>query len=181
VIDYRHMSSAEATAAASDLREVYAAVFSLPPYDEGPEMADRFVGWLAEESQRAGFSLVAAYDDGELVGFAYGYTMPPGRWWRRTDRPAPEQVKATDKFAVVEWAVLPERRGARIGRRLLDELLAGRREPYATLTVSPAAEARGIHEHWGWQQVATTKPGRMGGMDVLLLELSGSDRLQEAT
>ena len=68
------MSPAELSAAAGELRAVYAEVFSLPPYNEGPELADEFLDLLAEESKRPGFSLVAAEDAGRLLGFAYGYT-----------------------------------------------------------------------------------------------------------
>jgi GNAT superfamily N-acetyltransferase len=168
------MSPDEVRDGAVELRAVYAEVFSLAPYNEGPELADEFLDRLAEESKRPGFSLVAACGCGRplgLVGFAYGYTMPAGEWWDGTDRPAPEEVKAADKLAVIEWAVLPDRRGAGIGRRLLDELLAGRREQWATLTVVPAADARVIYDRWGWRQVASTRPGRMPGMAVMLLEL----------
>jgi GNAT superfamily N-acetyltransferase len=184
-VEYRCTSPAEVSERAVELRAVYAEVFSLPPYNEGPEMADEFLDRLAEESKRPGFSLVAACGGGRplgLVGFAYGYTMPAGEWWDGTDRPAPEEVKAADKLAVIEWAVLPDRRGAGIGRRLLDELLAGRREQWATLTVVPAADARVIYDRWGWRQVASTRPGRMPGMAVMLLELPSSaeqERLRE--
>ena len=179
-IDYRRLSPAQVNAAAVELRAVYAAVFSLPPYNEGPEMADEFLGRLAEDSKRPGFRLVAASDGGRLLGFAYGYTMPAGKWWSGTDRPAPDKVKAADKLAVIEWAVLTEQRGAGIGRRLLDELLADRRERYATLAVNPAADARAIYERWGWRQVASTRPGKMPAMAVMLLELPGSAQIQEA-
>jgi hypothetical protein len=43
---------------------VYAEVFSLPPYNEGPELADEFLERLAEDSRRPGFSLVAACGGG---------------------------------------------------------------------------------------------------------------------
>src|SRR5207248_11309031 len=86
MIRYMHMDSAEAVARIGHLREVYAAVFSLPPYNEAPEMADKFVGWNHEESGHAGLDLVAALDDDRLVGFAYGYTMTPGDWWQGTAR-----------------------------------------------------------------------------------------------
>lgn len=180
VVDYRRLSPAEVNAAAVGVRAVYAEVFSLPPYNEGPEMADEFLGRLAEESKRPGFGLVAAYDGGRLLGFAYGYTMPAGKWWHGTDCPAPDKVKTADKFAVIEWAVLPDQRGAGIGRRLLDELLADRRVRYATLAVNPAADARAIYERWGWRQVASTRPGKMPGMAVMLLELPGSTETHEA-
>jgi len=173
-VEYRCMSPAEVSERAVDLRAVYARVFSLPPYNEGPEMADEFLDRLGEESTLPGFSLVAAYGGGRLLGFAYGYTMPAGQWWDGTDRPAPEEVKAADKIAVIEWAVLPDRRGAGIGRRLLVELLAVRREQWATLTVNPAADARVVYDRWGWRHLASTRPGRMPGMAVMLLELPGS-------
>lgn len=179
--DYRHVSPAEVGAVAEELRGVYAAVFSQPPYDEGPEMVDKFVGWLAEESKRPGFSLLAAYDGPTALGFAYGYTMPAGEWWHRTNRPAPEGIREADKFAVMEWAVLPDRRGAGIGRRLLEGLLIKRRERYATLTVNAAAEARAIYGRWGWQQVASTKPGKMPGMAVMLLDLNSLAGRQQHT
>jgi GNAT superfamily N-acetyltransferase len=170
--DYLHLPPAEAVSRVDRLRETYAVVFSLPPYNEGPEMADKFVDWVKEESRHSGFDLVAAYVDGRLIGFAYGYTTPAGEWWRGTDRPAPEHVKAADKFAVMEWAVLPDHRGTGIGRRLLDELLADRYERYAALTVNPAAEARTLYERWGWEHVGSTKPGKMPGMDVMLRSLT---------
>jgi hypothetical protein len=92
---------AEARERAVELRPVYAEVFSLPPYNEGPELADEFLDRLAEESKLPGFSLVAACGGARppgLVGFAYGYTMLAGEWWDGTDRPAPEEVKAADKL-----------------------------------------------------------------------------------
>jgi ribosomal protein S18 acetylase RimI-like enzyme len=72
----------------------------------------------------------------------------------------------------MELAVLPDRRGKGIGRALMDELLAERDEPYALLTVNPAADARRLYERLGWRHVASTKPGNSsGGMDVMLLKL----------
>jgi ribosomal protein S18 acetylase RimI-like enzyme len=170
---YRHVGPEGAIAATPALKAVYAAVFSRPPYNEGSEMWEKFTGWVRDESQEPGFDMVVAGPDGggDPVGFAYGYRQPPGKWWRGADQPAPAEVKHGSTFAVMEWAVLPDHRGAGIGRRLMDELLNGRSEPYAVLTVNPAAEARQVYERWGWQHVASTRPGRMPGMDVMLLAL----------
>jgi ribosomal protein S18 acetylase RimI-like enzyme len=172
MVEYRHLSADQALETLPALQGVYGAVFSQPPYNEVPEMRDQFAEWLRDESKRPGFDLVAAVDDGQVVGFVYGYTMPAGEWWRGTDRSAPDGVKAADKLAVMEWAVRPEHRGAGIGRRLMDELLHGRAERYATLTVNPAADARSVYERWGWRHVGSTRPGKMPGMDVMLTELS---------
>lgn len=176
-MEYRHLTAAEANERINEFKAVYAAVFSQPPYNEGPEMADKFVGWVRDESTEPGFDFVEAVDAGVPVGFAYGYAQPAGKWWRGADRPAPAEVKAGPTFAVMEWAVLPDRRGNGIGRTLMDELLADRAEPYAVLTVNPAAAARQLYERLGWQHVASTKPGNSNtGMDVMLLRLETDAR-----
>ena len=168
---YRHLTAQQSVAAVHDLREVYAAVFREPPYNEGPEMADKFVGWVRDESTEPGFDMVLAQEAGRVLGFAYGYTKPAGEWWRGADRPAPDEVKSGPTFAVMEWAVQSASRGQGVGRRLMVELLAPRSEPFAALTVNPAADARALYERWGWRHIATTQPGRMPGMDVMVLKL----------
>jgi ribosomal protein S18 acetylase RimI-like enzyme len=170
-VEYRHLTAAEANERVEQFKAIYGAVFSQPPYNEGPEVADKFVGWIRDESTESGFDFVEAVDHGVAIGFAYGYAKPAGKWWRGADRPAPAAVKAGPTFAVMEWAVLPDRRGKGVGRALMDELLAPRREPYAVLTVNPKAAARQLYERLGWRQVASTKPGNSGGMDVMLLKL----------
>jgi ribosomal protein S18 acetylase RimI-like enzyme len=169
---YRRLDPAEARAATTALKTVYAAVFSQPPYNEGPKMADDFISWVHDESNRAGFAMVVAYADEQPIGFAYGYTMPAGEWFRNTDQPAPPQAQKSDKFAVMEWAVLPSRRGEGIGRILMDLLLDARPENWAVLTVDPASDARNIYERAGWRQVASTKPSRTWpAMNVMALDL----------
>jgi ribosomal protein S18 acetylase RimI-like enzyme len=171
-ITYPHLAADEAMLSVAALQEVYAAVFSLPPYHEGPEMVDKFADWLRDESKLPGFDLVEARYGRDTVGFAYGFTKPAGIWWERTDRPAPPEVVDVDLFAVMEWAVLPAYRGAGMGRRLMDELLFDRPERYATLLVNPAAEARGIYLRWGWRHVASTKAGKLPAMHVLLTPIT---------
>src|SRR4051812_9592004 len=109
MISYRHLDGAEARKHGSELREVYAAVFSEPPYNESPEMADRFVSWLRDESREPGFDLVEARDGERLVGFAYGNAVDANWWWGHADTPA---ELGRDKFVVQEWAVLPNDRGS---------------------------------------------------------------------
>jgi ribosomal protein S18 acetylase RimI-like enzyme len=107
---------------------------------------------------------------GVSVGFAYGYRQAAGEWSCGADRPAPADVKAGPTFAVMERAVLPDHRGKGIGRALMDELLDSRTEPYAVLTVNPAAEARRLYERLDWRHIAT-RAGNSGGIDVMLLKL----------
>jgi ribosomal protein S18 acetylase RimI-like enzyme len=170
-VDFRHMTAAEANERIEQFKAIYAAVFSRPPYNKGPEMADKFVEWVRQESTEPGFDFVQAVEYGVAIGFAYGYSRPAGRWWAGADRPAPAQVQAGPTFTVMDWAVLPDRRGKGVGRALMDELLAGRTEPYAVLTVNPDAAARRLCERLGWRHVAATQPGNSPGMDVMLLKL----------
>jgi ribosomal protein S18 acetylase RimI-like enzyme len=176
-ITYRHLGPADARQAAPDLIPVYAAVFSLPPYDEEPPY-DKVVTWIDEESEHSGFTLVVACD-GECgpVGFTYGYTMVGGSWFGNAAAAGPAYLVDVDKAAVMEWAVVPDARGQGIGRELMRRFLDGRSERYAVLTVNPAADARAVYERAGWQQTGITKPGRnWPAMHIMALDLAAVAR-----
>jgi ribosomal protein S18 acetylase RimI-like enzyme len=176
-INLRRLGPADARAALPDLQPIYAAVFAEAPYHEGPQMALKFAGWVADESNLPGFTMVVAYNDGRAVGFAYGYTQAADDWFRGTDQPAPPDVLTAQRFVVMEWAVLNELRGQGVGRALMEELLTGRPERYAVLTVNPAAAARSIYERAGWRQVATTPASRQWpSMHVMVLDRHRPDR-----
>ena len=122
MIEYRTLDPAEANARIGELQDVYLIVFSDPPYSEGPEMVDKFAEWIAEESRCLGFQMTVALSGEKIVGFAYGYVYPAGKWWRGADRTISNDVKSADKFAVMEWAVLPGERGRGIGTTAADLL-----------------------------------------------------------
>ncbi|MCO6010215.1 GNAT family N-acetyltransferase [Actinoallomurus purpureus] len=143
---------------------LYAAVFAEPPYAEGPEDVEDFRDLLAIEIPQPGFRLVTAEVDGELVGFAYAYSLREAtRWWEDiTPSPAPEVTAERDgrTFAVKELAVAAPYRRKGIGRRLHGVLLARRSEERATLTVRPdAAPALAAYESWNWSQLGVIRPG----------------------
>jgi GNAT superfamily N-acetyltransferase len=168
---YRELSPDEANQAAASLKGVYAAVFSAAPYNEGPEMPDRFVTWVNDESRQPGFVMIVADNDSEPVGFAYGYTMRG--WFGHSAEPAPAYLADVEKAAVMEWAVLPSMRHKGIGRELMRRLLAERSERWAALMVNPASEARMLYERMGWRQVGTTTPSRQWpSMDIMVIELA---------
>ncbi len=152
------------------LVDLYAVVYGEPPYEEGPEQVERFRTSLGEEATRPGFTLITAHDGGQLVGAAYGWTMPAGSWWSRADRDAPAGIGDADKFAVMEWIVHPQRRAEGIGAELMRRLMQDRGEPYATLASDPRAPARGMYQRAGWRQVAQTKLSWGPAMDLLVLE-----------
>jgi len=154
--------------------DLYQQVYAEPPYEETTDDAISFGRRLTEEAQRPGFSLVAAVEDDNVIGFAHGYTFGPDQWWKAADATPPE-VHTLPKFAIMELVVRKDHRGQGIASALMRALLASRTEAYATLCTNPAAPARAIYQAWGWQQVAQT-PQRptFPGMDVLVLPLGSA-------
>ncbi|MEV4349434.1 GNAT family N-acetyltransferase [Actinoplanes sp. NPDC049596] len=146
---------------AADLHEVYAEAFGAPPLNEPPEAAARFRDdVLPTHAGRAGFTCLAAWDRGRIVGFAYGYTGDFGQWW--TDQIAavvPPEVSAEwlgGHFEVVELAVRPSQERRDIGSALHDALLAGLLHRVALLTATDDenAPARRLYHRKGWRVLA---------------------------
>jgi hypothetical protein len=82
-----------------------------------PDTAEeRFEEILPRHAQRAAFRFLAARtEDGQLVGFAYGYEGRPGEWWHDSVAAAlaPEQQVmwlAPGHFEFVELQVAPRAR-----------------------------------------------------------------------
>lgn len=173
----RHVDLGEIADRAAELEALYGEVYQEPPYEEGPEMAAEFAQHLAEQRMQPGFSMaIAEAADGSLVGFAYGLTFPPDRWWRHAGI-EPEFTKNQPKFAIMEFAVRPAWRGKRIGSALMAALLADRKEPIGTLCANPIATANKIYRSWGWQFVASSHPPAIGPMDVLVKKLASNARV----
>jgi GNAT superfamily N-acetyltransferase len=159
--------------------DLYALVYAEPPYEEGPDEVAGFAAKLPEEASRPGFTLVAAEDGSDLVGAAYGWTMPPDTWWSRAVGDPDPQIKAADKFAVMEWIVRPDRRRQGVGRELMRLLLAGQPERWATLASDPRSAARTIYGRYGWQQVGTSRLPWGPAMDLLVLPLGKTTSLDQ--
>lgn len=172
-LTYRRHDGGPAADLFDALADLYAVVYAEPPYNEGPERVREFRDGLPDEAARPGFTLVTADDDGLLVGFAYGWTMPAGRWWRRAEQDPPPDVRDADKVAVMEWVVRPGRRGGGIGAELMRRLLADRPERWATLASNPDAPARDIYQRQGWRQIGTSRLPWGPPMDLLVLDLHG--------
>ena len=137
---------------------LYDEVFSAPPFfwrdDESQLHRDRLGRLLRDES----FGAATASAGVELVGFAYGFTVPATttRWAGLREPVAP--AVATEwpgrTFLLFDFAVHPSWRGRGVGRHLHDLLLGSRAEERATLTVQPTAEdTKRLYRRWGWRQV----------------------------
>jgi GNAT superfamily N-acetyltransferase len=170
-VTYTVHTPESATTVFPALVRLYAVVYAEPPYGEGPERVAAFAATLPGEARQPGFALVAAEDVGGLVGAAYGWTMPAGRWWTRADTEPPADLRAAEKFAVMEWVVRPDRRGTGIGAELMRRLLDGRPERWATLSSNPAAPARAIYQRAGWQWVGGSAMPDGTPMHLLVLRL----------
>lgn len=120
---------------------------------------ERFADILPRHVGRRGFRFLAAREDGELTGFAYGYEGRPGEWWHdrvyaclRPD--ARSQWLGPRHFELVELQVAPEREGRGIGGSLHDALLARARGSTAVLSTQRSNDrARGFYGRRGWETI----------------------------
>ncbi|TCC20081.1 N-acetyltransferase [Kribbella speibonae] len=139
-----------ALAIAHELGEVYAAAF-----DDG-DAGNFATEMLPTHSARDDFKLVAADQDGRLVGLAYGFTGHRGQWWadRVADAVGPELAAEWigGHFEVVELAVLPDVQRQGIGTALMRELMRGLHNPRALLTTyADDRPAPRLYRRLGWQ------------------------------
>lgn len=126
---------------------------------------EKFLERLDGYARSPGFTLVTAdTPDGEMAGFAFGYTLPVGaRWWNGLLDPVPEgftEETGSRTFAVNEINVAREWRGRGIATRLHAELCAARPEPRFTLLVEPNSEAnaRRLYLSWGYEMASRLHP-----------------------
>jgi hypothetical protein len=159
--------------------DLYDQVFSVPPFfwreDESQMHRQRLLRLLDDPT----FGITVAQNDAELVGFAYGFSLPPDtKRWSSLLEPAEPKLTAEwfgRTFLLFDYAVVAPMRGRGIGRKLHDTLLASRGEERATLTVQPTAiDTRRIYEHWGWWQVGQVEGGPMAAAPVFDVYLRDS-------
>lgn len=143
--------------------------------DEGEFYSeDRYRRQLGAHRERVGWQLVTAVVDGAMVGYIYGFPLPPQtRWWEglRGDVPAgftDEDGRRT--FAISELLVRANWRRRGVAQALHDQLLSGRTEQRATLLVRPDnAIARRAYDSWNWTQQARLRPSWENAPEFLVL------------
>jgi ribosomal protein S18 acetylase RimI-like enzyme len=159
----RHHGAAEAGRVADELAAVYRLAYvgtvrEHDPFYSAERFAERFAGYRSAP----GFELVTAHEDRELVGYVFGYALPPNaRWWDGLLDAVPDGF--TDEtghrtFALNELHVRAERRGRGIASTLHNELITHRDEERATVLVRPENPARATYLHWGYRVVGRLRP-----------------------
>ncbi|GAB3491355.1 GNAT family N-acetyltransferase [Nocardiopsis coralliicola] len=156
-IELRELAPPVFVAALPALLEVYTAAMAPDPA--------QLPGRRSVMEQHAAFprfrALVAAAPDGAAAGFAYGFRGAGGQWWHdvvtaevRRRRPRAARRWFDDAFEIAEVHVHPDYQGRGTGRRMLEQLAAGRTERTAVLStpVGPSP-ARGLYETAGFVDV----------------------------
>jgi GNAT superfamily N-acetyltransferase len=156
-----HHPAEDARAVLDELCDAYADAYGVK---QSSEKTTAFRDRTLRQLDRQDFDLVTARAANQLVGFAFGYTLPADtRWWEGLD-PDPGQDFRTETggrtFVLSEIEVRRAWQNKSVGRALHDDLLRGRHAERATLATGPDAASQSVYQSWGW-----TKAGRVPGVD----------------
>jgi GNAT superfamily N-acetyltransferase len=115
---------------------------------------------------RPGLVTRAAFHDGRMIGFCYGFPSDDSAWWERQIRPHLAAAGTahwldSDAFELTELHVLPVYQGRGHGRRLITDVLARSDLPRALLSVR-AGESRARRLYRGLGFVDLTPPFHFG-------------------
>jgi ribosomal protein S18 acetylase RimI-like enzyme len=115
---------------------------------------------LPRHAGRDGFVFLVARGEGQVAGFAYGYSGAYGQWW--TDHVAEalsDEQRAVwldpPHFEVVELHVRPAYQRSGVGSRLLAQLLSLQAHDRALLSTQRGSrKARAFYAKNAWQELA---------------------------
>lgn len=158
----------------------YEEVYVEPPYCEGPRDVAEFIERFQRQAQRPGFRMAIAYDGETVVGFSFGYYLPPDtQWWAGALEPLPEDFVREDgerTFVIIELAVRAPWRRRGVAAKLHAALLDGLAVERVALTMRPepeAAPAQTAYAKWGYRKIGQSQPWDDAPVyDSMVLELS---------
>ena len=165
-VSYRELGPTQFRAAIRELVAVYAAAMNPPDRTlTGREAI------MERHAVSPGFRGLTAHDDGQLVGFCYGFHGENGQWWHDMVAAAlasrsggalsggavsAHRAWLDDSFEIAELHVLPPWQGRGIGRSLLLTIAAGRPERTAVLSTADApTRARRLYRGVGFTDLLT--------------------------
>ncbi|MCK8431837.1 GNAT family N-acetyltransferase [Streptomyces sp. NPDC058676] len=141
----------------SELVDVYAHVYDVPPYIGDPFFsADSFRERLEAAYDTPGFETVTAWQDGQIIGYVHGATLPADKpWWTSLGNRRPNDLvvlaDAGGIFWLRELMVLPEFQNKGLGRQIHDTVIAGRAETATALTcIVDNQPAHDAYLRWGY-------------------------------
>jgi ribosomal protein S18 acetylase RimI-like enzyme len=140
---------------------VYGAAFGQPPYAETAADAELLRERVTRYAGRAGFRLVTADQDGNVVAFALAVRAYPGDWWRDKTASAigPELASRwlpPGVLEVVHVAVDPASQRQGIGRAVLAAVVRNLDPAVAAAILScdrNAVPAQRLYLSGGWQLI----------------------------
>jgi ribosomal protein S18 acetylase RimI-like enzyme len=162
------------------LEPVIAAAFAQPPYSEARGGGSPALSRFAAQTRKPGYLLVTAGTTDEVVGLAFGYTLPATTgWWRDVLESVSAEVSFEDgerSFGLFELAVHPDWQQQGVAahlHKILLTLITSRTEERVVLNCRPDAEAaQAAYASWGYRRVTATIPWEGAPVyDVLVLNL----------
>ncbi|MFB7375821.1 GNAT family N-acetyltransferase [Kitasatospora purpeofusca] len=128
---------------------------------------------ITGHARHEGFVLVAAYAEGRIVGFGYGFICTPLYWFGEQLLPsiAPEARRTDSLAGICELAVRTGWQGQGIGSGLHRELLEALRTRWVSLLAMPGdTPARRLYDRLGYRYAGPYRTGPDGPvLDLLLL------------
>ncbi|MEU0374754.1 GNAT family N-acetyltransferase [Streptomyces sp. NPDC006283] len=128
---------------------------------------------ITGHARRDDFTLIAAYTNGHLIGYGYGFRCTPAYWYGKDLHPhiTPEDARTTDSLAgICELAVRPGWQGHGIGTRIHQALIDVLQPEWASLLALPGAHAQRLYRQLGYRNAGPYKTGPDGPvLDLLLL------------
>lgn len=160
-LSLRRYNPGEAKEIVDELIAVYADVYNVKPYIGDPFFSvSSYINRLHAAFDMQGFEVVTAHtEDGALAGYVHGVTLDPERaWWDSLGdvRPAgaAQAAERGEVFWLRELMTLPAYQNLGVGRRVHDEMVAGRAEPWTTLTcIIDNEPARSAYPRWGYEVI----------------------------
>lgn len=183
-IAMKHFTANELAEVRDVLINVYAEVYADRLHEEF-QTVERFAERLEGHASGPGWECVVGYDDGEPVGYAYGYTLPTrANWWKGLRTPVdPGLIEETGRrtFALCELMVRAPWRGTGAAKAIHDELVSNRPEERVTLLVErDHPRVRALYERWGYQWIGELLPFPDAPLfDSLILPLRTCDERVE--